>query len=164
MNQPLPALLESLRRALRDTVQPELSSDHARSQLAGAIDVLGKVERMLAWSPDVLIEQLEIAHEGLAAFAARSGRAGPPAYPARPLRQAELEQAVRDAGTMLAAHADWLLAPPPAIDEALRTELDALLRDTMRRQLKVERRLIARADFGAMTAGAQRAAPETSGD
>lgn len=157
MNQPLPTLIESLRRALIATVQPELTSDHARSQLAGVVDVLAKVERMLVWSPDVLIEQLEIARDGLEAFAARTGRAAPPAIPMRPLRHAELEQALREAGAMTASHADWLLDPATKLAPATRKELDALLRETIRGQLLAERRLIPRADFGAMTAGAQRA-------
>ncbi|RYF76402.1 MAG: hypothetical protein EOO22_02175 [Comamonadaceae bacterium] len=157
MNQPLPTLIESLRQALSATVQPELTSDHARSQLAGVVDVLAKVERMLVWSPDVLIEQLEIARDGLEAFAARTGRAALPAIPMRPLRQAELEQALREAGAMTASHADWLLDPATDLAPATRSELDALLRETIRGQLLAERRLIPRADFGAMTAGAQRA-------
>lgn len=163
MNQSLLSLIEGMRRSLGEVVQPELASDHARSQLAGTIDVLGKLERMLAWSPDVLIDQLSLLREGCDAFAARAAEAGAQVptlapVPPRPLRQSELEQAVRDGGTLLATHIDWLLDPATPIDARARGALDALLRSILRGQLQAERNLIPRADFGAMTAGAQRTA------
>ncbi|RYX91463.1 MAG: hypothetical protein EOO28_25510 [Comamonadaceae bacterium] len=70
MNQSLEALMGSMRRALEGEIQPELQSDHARSQLAGVLDVLRKIESMVVWSPDVTREQLEVLEVCLAQAAA----------------------------------------------------------------------------------------------
>ena len=52
MNGSLPALVEALRRALREEVAPDVAGDHARTQLAAVVDILGKLEAMIVWSPE----------------------------------------------------------------------------------------------------------------
>jgi hypothetical protein len=161
MNQSLGDLLEGMRRSLREVVQPELSTDHARTQLAGVLDILGKLERMVVWSPDSIRERLDVTDAGVSFIEERlrtAGFAPPAAAPAAavqagtgPLLQSELVEALRRADMRLAILTDWLFEPTAALPVALRTELDAHLRATLAAALKIERRMIARADFSSMT-------------
>lgn len=157
MNRSLMGLLEGVRRSLRDDVQPELASDHARTQLAGVLDILGKLERLIVWSPDALREQLGVVEAGCAAIEARAAAAGhrPPAasHPALPERllQADLVQALVHAEQRLVALTDWLFDPAAELPSALKRELNRLLRTALRSALVVERRLVSRADFSSMT-------------
>lgn len=168
MNQSLIGLLEGVRRSLRDDVQAELTSDHARTQLAGVLDILGKLERLVVWSPDALRERLDVIEAGCASIALRavsSGHPPPPhALPALPalMRQADLEQALRRAEQRLAALSDWLFDPAAELPPALRRELDSALRATLRSALVVERRLVQRADFSSMTGAVARAGTDPS--
>ncbi len=162
MNQSLEALMGSMRRALRDEILPELTSDHARSQLAGVLDVLGKVESMVVWSPDVTREQLELLDACLAQAAARitaAGHTGPtgmaPASPAKPATQAALQAALADVEHRFARLTDWLFAPPAELTAPLVDELHDLLRTALRNTLKAQRRLVPNADFSSMTAPRQ---------
>lgn len=162
MNQSLEALMGSMRRALRDEILPELRSDHARSQLAGVLDVLGKVESMVVWSPDVTREQLELLDACLAQAAARITAAGhtrptgmAPASPAKPATQAALQAALADAEHRFARLTDWLFSPPQGLSMTLRDELHELLRTALRNTLKAQRRLVPNADFSSMTAPRQ---------
>lgn len=157
MNQSLVGLLEAIRRALRDDVLPEIDTDHARSQLSGVLDILGKLERMLVWSPDVFRERLAAIDAGSAALITRAAAAGCtlPPRPARlspPQSQADLEQAVRSGEQWLVTLTDWLFDPKAELSANQRDELDTLLQDTMRDALVAERRLVSRADFTSMTA------------
>ena len=157
MNSSLTGLIEGMRRALREDIRPELATDYARSQVAGILDILGKLERMLAWSPDALRERLGILKAGGAAIAARAAAAGYTAPPdpspvrSEALRHADLEHAVRAAEQRLVALTDWLFDSPAALPGDLHSELDALLRSTLRDALVVERRFVSRADFSSMT-------------
>lgn len=161
MNQSLPALVDGLLRSLREVVLPELQSDHARGQLAGVLDVLGKFESLLVWSPDLLRSQLETIQTGCSAIIARAVAAGvvvPTMVSSKltteptsmPLRQADLERALSAAEQQLVALTDWLFEPSNALTTDTRAELDRLMRETLRATLMSERRLIARADFTAM--------------
>ncbi len=159
MNQSLDALMGSICRALRDEIAPELQSDHARSQLAGVLDVLGKVERMVVWSPDVTREQLELLDACLARAAARlvaAGQAAPPglvpASTARPETQAALQAALADAERRFTRFTDWLFSPPDPLPAPLADELHEQLRTALRLTLKAQRRLVPSADFSSMTA------------
>jgi len=58
MNFSLAALFQGARRALAEGVMPETTSDHARAQLAGVLDILGKLEGMVVWSPQAQAQQL----------------------------------------------------------------------------------------------------------
>lgn len=165
MNQSLEALMDSIRRALGEEILPELQSDHARSQLAGVLDVLGKVERMAVWSPDVTREQLELLQACIAQAVARiaaAGHAAPPGIaPADeaeiPCVQAALEAALADAERRFARLNDWLFSPPAGLPAALVEELHALLRAALRNTLKAQRRVVPSADFSSMTAPRQSA-------
>jgi hypothetical protein len=159
MNQPLDALMGSIRRALREDILPELQSDHARSQLAGVLDVLRKVESMVVWSPDVTRVQLDLLEACLAQAAARiaaAGHTGPagiaPASTARPATQAALQAALVDAERRFALLTDWLFSPPVGLPTPISEELHGLLRTALRNTLKAQRRLVPSADFSSMTA------------
>jgi hypothetical protein len=162
MNQSLTGLMEVMRGSLRDVVLPELTTDHARSQLAGVLDLLGVLENQLVWSPDTLREQLRAIEQGELRIAARAEEAGcilpvavMGASPVAPLCQAELEQTVGAGEQRLVALADYLYltdALPAALPVSLRDELDALLRSTLRETLVAQRRLVPKANFSAMTA------------
>lgn len=159
MNQPLDQLIEVLCASLCAEVLPELRSDHARSQLAGVLDTLTKLERMVVWSPDVLQEQLAAMRGGIDVVIARVRQAGatPPVagLPALPpqARYAELEQAVRAGERALADITDWLFGKAHGLAPGDRQAIEQLLRDTLRAALMPERKLVAKADFTSMTAG-----------
>ena len=161
MTQSLAALLESMRRSLRADIRPELSSDHARTQLAGVVDILAKLESMISWAPDPMRERLDLIDAGCAAIerrAAEAGHAAPGGWVRSSTcelhRQVDVEQALGRAEQRLAALTDWLFADGSALPPGLRRELDQLLRDTLRSALAVERRLTPRADFSSMTGAA----------
>ena len=145
-------LLEAARLALADDVLPEIISDHARSQLAGVLDILSKFERTVTWSTDNLLERQKIIEAGLAAITECANRAGYPPPPppllaatVSPLsRQSDFEQAVNRAEQQLSGMADWLFGSGTALPSDLRNEVDAILRQTLRDDLIVERRLISR--------------------
>jgi hypothetical protein len=162
MNQSLEALVGSMRRALREEILPELLSDHARSQLAGVLDVLGKIESMVVWSPDVVREQLDLLDACLSQAADRitaMGLAAPagtaPAARAHPATQAALQAALADAERRFARLTDWLFVPPADLPAPLADELHELLRTALRNTLKAQRRLVPSADFSSMTAPRQ---------
>jgi hypothetical protein len=162
MNPSLEALMGSMRRALRDEILPELASDHARSQLAGVLDVLDKIESMVVWSPDVAREQLDLLDTCLSQAATRivaAGHASPPGIvPAAstvPETHAALQVALADAERRFALLTDWLFSPPDTIPVPFRDDLHDLLRMALRSTLKAQRRLVPRADFSSMTAPRQ---------
>jgi hypothetical protein len=147
MNIPLPALIEALRCSLRDAVQPELQSDHARSQLAGVVDILGKLERMADWLPAVAREEQAALDDGLHAVASLAASADV-SLPdgARPMAGDTPERTQE----RLRLLSDWLFEADIALD--LRNEMEARLRSALRASLAAQRSLIPRADFSSMTA------------
>ncbi|WP_372656673.1 hypothetical protein [Hydrogenophaga sp.] len=159
MNQSLEALMGSICRALRDEILPELQSDHARSQLAGVLDVLGKVESMVVWSPDVTREQLDLLESCLSQAAARIAAAGTTvpvgiavAASVGSVTQAALQAALADAERRFALLTDWLFSTPGGLSSSLREDLHDLIRTALRNTLKAQRRLVPSADFSSMTA------------
>jgi hypothetical protein len=161
MNLKLGDLLSGMRSALRDDVLSEVHSAHARGQMAGVIDILHKLERMVVWSPDMLGEELAILEHGLRAIGALMREYGrpdalsqPDAERARPLSQSELESRVEAARRRLMELTDWLFDPANPLSAAQTKTIDALLHATIRDSMGPQRRLIPRADFVGM-AGAK---------
>lgn len=157
MMQSVQPLMAMVMRSLREDVLPELATDHARTQMAGVLDILDKMGRMLVWSPDGLHERLACIEEGRAAIAALATAAGgslpaPAAQaPAPGPKQADLEQALADGEQQLCALSDWLVDPANGLAPDVRAACDAQLRKTLRSVLLAERRQMPRADFNAMT-------------
>jgi hypothetical protein len=153
MNTDLARLIEALRRTLDESVAPELSSDFARGQLAAVHDILGKLAGMTVWDPAALHEQAQALRGGLARFAERAAQAGvvlpPAAHEADP---ADLDAAQARARELT----DWLDAQANALPADLIAELDAILRDTLRDELRLQRKRIPLTDFSAMTAAASK--------
>lgn len=159
MNQSLEALVGSIRRALHEEILPELESDHARSQLAGVLDVLGKVESMVVWSPDVAREQLVLLETCIAQSMTRLAAAGytPPhgiaaTKTVAPATYGALQIALADTERRFALLTDWLFSPPSGLSMSCREALHDLLSTALRNTLKAQRRLVASADFSSMTA------------
>ena len=151
MNIALSQLIEALRRSLADEVGPELSTDHARGQLAAVQDILGKIERMAVWSPDAATQQVSVLAQGCAAFVDRLKQAGIELESFEPSADADLH-AVEARVLQLT---DWLFDAGSTLPRPLRDDLDAILRQAMRQQLLVQRKLIPLTDFGAMTSAAR---------
>lgn len=155
MNIELSKLIEALRRTLEDNVQPELRTDHARGQLAAVQDILGKLGRMAVWSSDASAQQARVLAEGCADFVARLAQAGVKL----PLPVSEQDGSPEDA--LLAAEAqamqltDWLFDDGATLPQSVHAELDAILRQALRQQLIIQRKLIPLTDFGAMTSVAK---------
>jgi hypothetical protein len=161
MNAKLSDLLSGMRRALRDDVLSEVHSAHARGQLAGVIDILHKLERMVVWSPDMLGEELAILEHGVGAIGALVREYGrpdallqPAAELTRPLSQSELESRVGAARRRLMELTDWLFDPANPLSAAQKKTIDVVLRATIRDAMGPQRRLTPRADFAGM-AGAK---------
>jgi hypothetical protein len=160
MNIGLSHLIEALRRSLQDDVQPELTSDHARGQLAAALDVLGKLERMAVWSPDAAAQQAQVLADGCAAFRVRAAQARvalpvPASVPEAAPASAAAEQALLSAEAHLMQLTDWLFDSGAGLADPARADLHAILRRTLRQQLLIQRKQIPLTDFGAMTAVAK---------
>lgn len=151
MNTDLARLIEALRRTLDEAVAPELSSDFARGQLAAVHDILGKLAGMTVWDPAAQREQAQALRGGLARFAERAAQAGA----ALPSAAHEGEAADLNAAQARARElTDWLDAQANALPAELIAELDAILRDTLREELRLQRKRIPLTDFSAMTAAA----------
>ncbi len=148
MNTDLARLIEALRRALNDAVAPELSSDHARGQLAAVHDILGKLAGMTVWDPQALQAQAAALRSGNQAFEARVAEAGL----TLPMGDGGADLPGAEARTR--ALTDWLDQQNAALPAPLAAELDAILRQALREQLRIERKRIPLTDFSAMTAGA----------
>jgi len=159
MNIELSKLIEALRRTLEDNVQPELRTDHARGQLAAVQDILGKLGRMAVWSPDASAQQARVLAEGYADFVARLAQAGVKLPLPLPLPASRQDGSPEDA--LLAAEAqamqltDWLFDDGATLPLSVHAELDAILRQALRQQLIIQRKLIPLTDFGAMTSVAK---------
>ena len=150
MNGTLVSLLQAVSRSLREVVQPELSSDHARSQLAGATDILSKLEKMADWSAAMRCEEQHALDEGNSAVMRRAAGMGivlPPPSDA-------------SSGDMLnASHArmrqliDWSF--DANLEPSVRDEIDGLLRRALRDAVAAQRRRIPPTDFSSMTASTE---------
>lgn len=148
MNTDLVELIEALRRALDEAVAPELNSDYARGQLAAVHDILGKLAGMTVWDPAALQEQAQALIDGLTAFATRVQQAGvalPPGTVPSDLKSAQ---------TRTHELIDWLDAQSNVLPLNLAIDLDAILRDALRDELRLQRKRIPLTDFSAMTAAA----------
>jgi len=152
MNFSLAALFQGARRALTEGVLPDTTSDHARAQLAGVLDILGKLEGMVVWSPQAQAQQLVALKHGCGAFAARAAEASEavPAFTA--VEGAGIDDELRAAEAQVMQLTNWLFDSSRVLDANVREELDAILRDAMREQLRVERKMIPLTDFASMTA------------
>jgi hypothetical protein len=146
MNTDAAALLAAARRALQAAVRPELHSDHARSQLAGVLDILAKLERMTDWAPALLDDEaclLAQAEHALAQRAATHGLALPPSDEGVPLHP---RQARHSRARQLS---DWVFDTVPA--GPAQRDLEALWRAGLHEAVRAERRHVPRTDFSAMT-------------
>lgn len=157
MNQSLPALLDAMRRVLRQEILPELGSEFGRSQLLGLLDILEKLERLVVWSPDVMREQLAAIRHGCAQFESMARDLGKPAPPGPEfalLQQAthgELEQDLKKANSRVIDLTDWLYSPDATFSADERASLESLMRDTIQKTVAAERRLVSRTNFSTMT-------------
>lgn len=152
MNFSLVALLQGARRALAEDVMPETTSDHARAQLAGVLDILGKLEGMVVWSPEAQAQQLVALKRGCEAFVARAAQAGESAPAFAADVTAGIDDQLRVAEAQIMRLTGWLFDASRTLDANARGELDAILRNVMREQLRVERKMIPLTDFASMTA------------
>lgn len=157
MNQSLPELILATRVALAESVRPEITSDHANAQLAGVLDILAKLERMVVWSPVALREQAALLDAGCSAFSARlasEGMRAPASSAVAPTEEVPSDGAAMAAEARLKGLTDWLFDPSLDIAAALRVDLERILQQAMRQALIVERKLIPPTDFSAMTSAA----------
>ena len=150
MSGTVASLLQAVRRSLREAVQPELSSDHARSQLAGAADILSKLEKMTDWSAAMRCEEQHALEDGISAVMQRAAAKGivlPPPSDAS------------SDNTLSASHArmrqliDWSF--DANLEASVRREIDALLRRALRDAVAAQRRRVLPTDFSSMTASTE---------
>lgn len=152
MNIALPELIDAIRRTLADAVAPELSSDHARGQLAAVQDILGKLARMTVWAPESFEAQAQALRAGIDAFLDAAAQAGVSlSLPEEPAG-AGPEGALHALEAQVLRLCDWLGEAQATLPPALHAQLDSILRQALREQLLVQRKRIPLTDFGAMTA------------
>ena len=126
------ALIGALCASLRADVLPELTSDHARSQLAGTLDILAKLQVMCDWSASMQCEEQEMLERGIRAVTQHALASSiTPALvttPGEPLleTQARMRELI-----------DWLFDTP--LPPTLRDELHALLRPILHEQVAAQR-------------------------
>jgi hypothetical protein len=154
MNISLCQLTQALRRTLEENVKPELQTDHARSQLAAVQDILGKLERMAVWSPDVQAQQVHVLVQACANFKATALRLGVDLRLPDALLSETDGASLRDAEVQLMQLTDWLFDFGARLARPIYSELDRILRQALREQLVIQRKLIPLTDFGAMTSAA----------
>ncbi len=155
MNIELATLIHALRVTLQDEVRPELSTDYARGQLAAVNDILSKLETMAVWSPDAATQQAQVLIDGSAAFLVTLAKAGVTLSLPAPELASSAEGALRSAETKAVQLSNWLFDHGAVLPQPIRDELDAILRQALRQQLLIQRKLIPLTDFGAMTAAAK---------
>lgn len=148
MNIDLPCLIEALRRTLNNAVASELQSDFARGQLAAVHDILGKLAGMVVWDPQAKQSQALALRAGCESFAEHAARAGVLLPGGVALANLSTAQA------RMREFTDWLDEAGPSLPPDLAAELGAILRKTLREQLRIERKRIPLTDFSAMTAAA----------
>lgn len=156
MNQTVKGLLQSMQRALRDDVLSELTSEHARCQLFGVLDILTQLGHLVVWSPDLLSGQaatLARGIEALEAMGAPPPRAEGEPQDLTPRSHARLEFGLAAAERRLNDLVDWCFDATNGLDDESRDAADALLRKTIRDTLVIERNLLPRVDFAALTGG-----------
>ncbi|WP_048440326.1 hypothetical protein [Caenimonas sp. SL110] len=154
MNIALARLVEALCQTLQDNVRPELQTDHARGQLAAVLDILGKLGSMAVWSPEAAAQQAAVLTEACADVRARVLEAGIELQLPPPARTGEHDDALAAAQVHLIELTDWLFDAGAALPGPVHAGIDAILRQAMREQLIIQRKLIPLTDFGAMTTAA----------
>lgn len=140
MTASIRGLLHSLQRTLREDVRPELSSDHARAQLAGALDILSKLEPLVDWSAALVDAQAQPMLRALGQAEEAARQAGCPLS----FAGADVEEQVR-------ALIDLAFDPSTPWPPALREQIHALLQPALRESVAARRRLIPKTDFSSMT-------------
>lgn len=156
MNQTVKGLVQGMQRALRDDVLPELTSEHARCQMFGVLDILTQLAHLAVWSPDLLSVQAETLASGieaLEAMGAPAQRAEGEAQNRPSASHAGLEHGVAAAERRLNELVDWCFDASNGLDDEARDIADALLRRSIRDALVIERNLLPRVDFAALTGG-----------
>jgi hypothetical protein len=156
MNQSLSALLGGAKRALKSDIVPELTSDYARAQAFALVDILEKLEKTVAWSTAPIHEELALLSDAcseLERCAAEMDDSLPSWSPAATCKDEDdaLDAELTAANARLIAITDWLYAPRGCLPGASRALLDALLRKSLIRVLDLQRRVITRADYSAMS-------------
>jgi hypothetical protein len=154
MNIAFARLVEALRLTLQENVQPELRSDHARGQLAAVQDILGKLAGMAVWSPDAAAQQAQVASRACADVKERLVQAGVELRLPVLVSTGESGEALTDAEAHLIQLTDWLFDEGAALPDPVSAAVHSILRQAMRQQLIIQRKLIPLTDFGAMTAAA----------
>ncbi len=153
MNITFARLVEALCQTLQDNVRPELQTDHARGQLAAVLDILGKLGSMAVWSPEAAAQQAAVLTRACADVRARLLDAGIELQ-LPPVAAGDQDDALAAAQAHLIQITDWLFDAGPALPGPVHAGVDAIVRQAMRQQLIIQRKLIPLTDFGAMTSAA----------
>lgn len=144
--------LAAIRSALHDDVLSELKSEHARSQLLGAIEVLDKLQGLMEWAPDMLTEQAAALEAGSDRLRTEAGdRPDQPVKPAPAADTGDVEDRVRAESGHMAEWVDWLYAQDGDLGAERLRALELLVRDGVQAALAAERRRISSSDYSSMT-------------
>lgn len=144
--------LAAIGTALRDDVLAELTSEHARSQLLGAIEVLDKLQGLMEWSPEMRREQIAALRAGSDRLRAETaGIAGAPPRPADAAGDAGLEASLGAEAGHMGEWTDWLYAHRDALGADRARTLEMLVRDVIQAALAAERGRISASDYSSMT-------------
>jgi hypothetical protein len=143
---------EAIRAALQRDVLGELSSEHARSQLLGAIDVLDKLEGLVEWSPEMLDEQIAALSAGSARLSAQThGLPGPRPAGTDAVDPGSPEGRLGVEAGLVRDWVDWLYAHRAELDPETSRALERVIRDVIQATLAAERRRIQASNYSSMT-------------
>ena len=160
MNNSLPRLIDGMCATLRSEVLTRLDDEFARGQVFGVINLLNTFKLRADWSTGFLIEQIASQQAALDGVAALLGdvpfapAAGTPAAPtATPV--AELLALRDDGNRRIGQWLDWLDRQRASLAPDAVANGEALLRQAMRDELRIELRNAPRPLFAEMSSGSE---------
>jgi hypothetical protein len=159
MSQSFDLLIEGMIEAIRSRILPQLSDDFVRGQTYGIIYALSGLKLSADWAIAPLRRQIELQDKAFADVARLGAGLGHPKLPDGPrLRpdapaSADLERLRNEGDRKLGEVLKWTSGPGAAADPEAAKAIQAMLRRSMRDQLKVDISIMAKPMFHELATG-----------
>ena len=159
MSQSFDLLIEGMIEAIRSRILPQLSDDFVRGQAYGIIYALSGLKLSADWAIAPLRRQIELQDETFADVVRLGAGLGHPKLPDGPrLRpdapaSADLERLRNEGDRKLGEVLKWTSGPGAAADPEAAKAIQAMLRRSMRDQLKVDISIMAKPMFHELATG-----------
>lgn len=161
MNNSFTRLIDGMTATLRQEVLTRLDDEFARGQVFGVINLLNTMRLRADWSTNFLHQEICAQREAFAKVdaALAVGVLQAPAHPsgeAPPLLDANALIVLRDQGNQAIIDLlAWLWTAPEGLAVQQRTDLEAALRGSMRREVEVELKHSSKPMFAEMSQGTE---------